>query len=147
MNAVTTNNAVTAGAISQRGESAIFPDETAARARVASNKVPMERSMSSMQTNGKKQQQDLQVERAVADRYSAASRAVETELCCPVAYDAKYLDVLPQELIERDYGCGDPSQFVAAGETVLDLGSGRRQDLLYRVADRRARADEWSAST
>jgi ubiquinone/menaquinone biosynthesis C-methylase UbiE len=31
---------------------------------------------------------------------------------------------LPAEIIERDYGCGDPSKFVRAGETVLDLGSG-----------------------
>ncbi|MGI9035848.1 MAG: methyltransferase domain-containing protein, partial [Pyrinomonadaceae bacterium] len=27
-------------------------------------------------------------------------------------------------IIERDYGCGDPSEFVKTGETVLDLGSG-----------------------
>ena len=31
---------------------------------------------------------------------------------------------IPQEVIERDYGCGDPSQYLRAGETVLDLGSG-----------------------
>lgn len=31
---------------------------------------------------------------------------------------------MPAEIIERDYGCGDPSKFVRAGETVLDLGSG-----------------------
>ena len=27
-------------------------------------------------------------------------------------------------MIERDYGCGDPSKYLRAGETVLDLGSG-----------------------
>lgn len=48
----------------------------------------------------------------------------EDALCCPVEYDPKFLDVLPIEIIERDYGCGDPSRFVNAGETVLDLGSG-----------------------
>ena len=32
--------------------------------------------------------------------------------------------MIPNEIIERDYGCGDPSQFVRPGETVLDLGSG-----------------------
>ena len=58
------------------------------------------------------------------DRYSAASQAVQPALCCPVSYDRKLLAVLPAELIERDYGCGDPSRFVRAGETVLDLGSG-----------------------
>ena len=66
----------------------------------------------------------LHVEAAVRDRYSAAAKAVEPALCCPVSYDRRYLEVLPQELIERDYGCGDPSRFVREGETVLDLGSG-----------------------
>jgi SAM-dependent methyltransferase len=32
--------------------------------------------------------------------------------------------MLPQEIIERDYGCGDPSRYVQAGDVVLDLGSG-----------------------
>jgi len=66
----------------------------------------------------------LHVEAAVLGRYSAASKAVEPALCCPVSYDRKLLEVLPDELIERDYGCGDPSRFVREGETVLDLGSG-----------------------
>lgn len=69
-------------------------------------------------------QEKLDVELAVTDRYSAASQAAETALCCPVQYQSQYLEVLPQELIERDYGCGDPSRDVQAGETVLDLGSG-----------------------
>jgi ubiquinone/menaquinone biosynthesis C-methylase UbiE len=66
----------------------------------------------------------LDVEAAVRGRYSAASRERVASLCCPVQYDARYLAVLPQELIERDYGCGDPSRHVRAGETVLDLGCG-----------------------
>jgi arsenite methyltransferase len=66
----------------------------------------------------------LNNEAAVLRRYSAASQAVEPALCCPVVYDRKLLAVLPDELIERDYGCGDPSRFVREGETVLDLGSG-----------------------
>ncbi len=64
------------------------------------------------------------VEQAVRERYAAAAKATEPTLCCPVQYDTRYLEVLPQELIERDYGCGDPSKFVSEGETVLDLGSG-----------------------
>ena len=36
----------------------------------------------------------------------------------------EYLKVIPQEVIERDYGCGDPSKYLREGETVLDLGSG-----------------------
>jgi arsenite methyltransferase len=67
---------------------------------------------------------ELDVERAVRDRYSAASKEQEPALCCPVNYETKYLKVLPQELIDRDYGCGDPSKYVEEGETVLDLGSG-----------------------
>ena len=39
-------------------------------------------------------------------------------------YDTQYLKVLPAEILERDYGCGDPSAFVRPGDTVLDLGSG-----------------------
>ena len=66
----------------------------------------------------------LNVEAAVKDRYSNASQARETALCCPVIYDRQYLEVIPQEVIERDYGCGDPSQYVRPGEVVLDLGSG-----------------------
>ncbi len=68
--------------------------------------------------------QKLNVEQAVRQRYSAASQAAEAALCCPVVYDQDYLKVLPQELIDRDYGCGDPSKHVVEGETVLDLGSG-----------------------
>ncbi len=66
----------------------------------------------------------LDVEAAVRQRYSAASRQTAAELCCPVSYDARYLKALPRELLERDYGCGDPSKHVRPGETVLDLGSG-----------------------
>ena len=66
----------------------------------------------------------LNVEQAVRDRYSAASQQVEPALCCPVQYDSRYLQVLPAEILERDYGCGDPSRYVRPGETVLDLGCG-----------------------
>lgn len=64
------------------------------------------------------------VETAVRERYGNAANAVEEALCCPVNYNPQYLKTLPAEIIERDYGCGDPSAFVREGETVLDLGSG-----------------------
>ncbi|MCA1604711.1 MAG: methyltransferase domain-containing protein [Acidobacteria bacterium] len=66
----------------------------------------------------------LDVERAVKDRYSQAAQAREESLCCPVNYDPKYLSIIPEEIKERDYGCGDPSAFVREGDVVLDLGSG-----------------------
>ncbi|MAT13045.1 MAG: methyltransferase [Rhodopirellula sp.] len=66
----------------------------------------------------------LNIEDAVAERYSQASQEAEAALCCPVDYDTRWLEVLPAELIDRDYGCGDPSQWVQQGEHVLDLGSG-----------------------
>jgi len=60
----------------------------------------------------------------VEQRYAAAARAPEAALCCPVEYDRKYLEAIPDEVIEKDYGCGDPSKWLKPGETVLDLGSG-----------------------
>ncbi len=66
----------------------------------------------------------MKTESAVKDRYAAGAKAQEGALCCPIDYDPKYLEVIPQEVIDRDYGCGDPSKHVREGETVLDLGSG-----------------------
>jgi ubiquinone/menaquinone biosynthesis C-methylase UbiE len=64
------------------------------------------------------------IEAAVLRRYGNAAQEVESCLCLPVAYDPALLEVIPDEIIEKDYGCGDPSTFVRPGETVLDLGSG-----------------------
>lgn len=66
----------------------------------------------------------MNVTQAVHDRYSEAARERESELCCPVQYDARWLKLLPPEILEKDYGCGDPSRYVRAGDAVLDLGSG-----------------------
>lgn len=67
---------------------------------------------------------DLDIEAAVKERYGTAAKEIEPALCCPVEYDPQFLKILPNEIIERDYGCGNPSAFVKTGETVLDLGSG-----------------------
>ena len=64
------------------------------------------------------------VESAVRERYAAGAALREAKLCCPVDYNSEYLRAIPQEVIERDYGCGDPSKYLREGETVLDLGSG-----------------------
>jgi len=63
-------------------------------------------------------------ESSVTFRYAAAAKAPEAALCCAVEYNRDLLKVIPQEVIDKDYGCGDPSQYVRSGETVLDLGSG-----------------------
>ncbi len=63
-------------------------------------------------------------EAAVRERYAAAAQAVEAALCCPVQYNADYLAMLPAEVVEKDYGCGDPTPYVRPGDVVLDLGSG-----------------------
>lgn len=46
------------------------------------------------------------IDSAVKEAYAeGAERRVEA-LCCPVDYDPQYLEVIPDEVIERDYGCG-----------------------------------------
>lgn len=66
----------------------------------------------------------MQVNDSVMDRYSGGAKEREAALCCPVDYDTSLLKILPKEIIERDYGCGDPSRYVREGDVVLDLGSG-----------------------
>jgi arsenite methyltransferase len=80
-------------------------------------------------------EQNPGVEPAVRARYAEAAREPEEALCCPVEYDAQFLDVIPQEILERDYGCGDPSRYARPGETVVDLGSGSGK-LCYILAQR-----------
>ena len=63
-------------------------------------------------------------ESAVHERYALAARENEKQLCCPVDYDPDYLKAIPREILDRDYGCGDPSRYVRPGDTVLDLGCG-----------------------
>ncbi len=63
-------------------------------------------------------------ETIVRQRYAIGAKERADKLCCPVDYESEYLKVIPQEVIERDYGCGDPSRYLREGEVVLDLGSG-----------------------
>src|SRR5213592_58189 len=63
-------------------------------------------------------------EAIVRQRYAAGAKERADKLCCPVDYESNYLEVIPREVNERDYGCGDPSRYLREGETVLDLGSG-----------------------
>jgi ubiquinone/menaquinone biosynthesis C-methylase UbiE len=66
----------------------------------------------------------MTVEAGVLERYSAGAESRQADLCCPVDYDSSLLALLPQEIIDKDYGCGDPSRYVKSGDVVLDLGSG-----------------------
>lgn len=65
-----------------------------------------------------------EVKDIVSERYAEGAKERQEALCCPVDYDTSLLELLPQEIIDRDYGCGDPSRYVQEGDTVLDLGSG-----------------------
>lgn len=66
----------------------------------------------------------LNVEEAVRARYTHAAVAPAADLCCPTRYDPRLLEAIPREVIERDYGCGNPAPYLRPGDTVLDLGSG-----------------------
>ena len=66
----------------------------------------------------------LDLETAVRQRYEKAAKSREAQLCCPVSYDPKYLQAIPEDILKKDYGCGDPSRYVRSGDTALDLGSG-----------------------
>lgn len=71
----------------------------------------------------------------VLERYSEGARAYQAELCCPVEYDSRLLQILPQEILDKDYGCGDSSAYIREGDVVLDLGSGGGK-VCYMVAAR-----------
>lgn len=63
-------------------------------------------------------------ENAVLERYSEGANERQEALCCPVDYQTDLLKKLPAEIVEKDYGCGDPSRYVKEDDVVLDLGSG-----------------------
>src|SRR5260221_3182958 len=66
----------------------------------------------------------LNKEEAVSNGYGEGARKSEASLCCPTGYDPALLKAIPDEVLSIDYGCGDPTKYVQAGDTVLDLGSG-----------------------
>lgn len=77
----------------------------------------------------------MNVEVTVRERYSRGAHQREDSLCCPVDYDRGLLKLLPPEIVEKDYGCGDPSRYILPGDTVLDLGSGGGK-ICYLAAQR-----------
>lgn len=67
----------------------------------------------------------------VQEFYGKAAQQPQAELCCPVSYAAEDTAHIPQEVLERFYGCGGPMGVagVRPGETVVDLGSGAGIDV------------------
>ncbi len=63
--------------------------------------------------------------------YGKAAEQPQAELCCPTKYDDTAVDHIPQEVLDRFYGCGSPmaSAGIQLGETVVDLGSGAGIDV------------------
>jgi SAM-dependent methyltransferase len=62
----------------------------------------------------------------IREYYGEAATEPKSEICSPVQMDRRYLEAIPQEVLDRSYGCGSPV-FVASvepGHTVLDLGAG-----------------------
>ena len=89
----------------------------------------------------------MNVEVEVLNRYSEGAKAKQAALCCPMSYDPALLALLPEEIIERDYGCGDPTPYMRPGDAVLDLGSGAGKVCYHGGPDRGARGPASSGST
>jgi len=64
--------------------------------------------------------------RVVAEFYGKAAEEPQSSLCCPVSYADEDIRHIPQEVIDRFYGCGSPVALAdpRPGETAVDLGSG-----------------------
>ena len=62
----------------------------------------------------------------VRNFYSKAADKPQENLCCPVSYPLQNIDHIPQEVLDRFYGCGSPilNADIKTGENILDLGSG-----------------------
>jgi SAM-dependent methyltransferase len=75
---------------------------------------------------------DVEKSRAIVEKYyGAAAQTPQPGLCCPIQYDAGAVRHIPQEVMDRFYGCGSPITQAnpRAGETVVDLGSGGGIDI------------------
>ena len=63
-------------------------------------------------------EQKLDIEGAVHQRYGQAANQGEAGLCVPTSYNQVLLEAIPEEILEKDFGCGDPSRYVREGEIV-----------------------------
>jgi len=70
----------------------------------------------------------------IVETYSKAAQAPDSNLCCAVDYRIEFepeeLQHIPDEVLDRNYGCGVPLELkaLAPGKTVLDLGPGVGRD-------------------
>ncbi len=64
--------------------------------------------------------------RLVREYYGKAALKPVAELCCPTKFDPSLVGHIPQEVVDRFYGCGSPVTLAGLrpGETLVDLGSG-----------------------
>ena len=62
----------------------------------------------------------------VREFYGKAAEEPQEELCCPTKNSQEDTSHIPQEVLDRFYGCGSPTAIakVLAGETMVDLGAG-----------------------
>jgi MoaA/NifB/PqqE/SkfB family radical SAM enzyme/SAM-dependent methyltransferase len=67
----------------------------------------------------------------VREYYARAAEDPQPGLCCPTRYDPALTEHIPQEVLDRFYGCGSPLALAAIqpGESVVDLGSGAGIDV------------------
>lgn len=67
----------------------------------------------------------------VREFYGEAAETPQVDLCCPTKYEDAAVSHIPQDVLDRFYGCGSPIGVagVQEGETVLDLGSGAGIDV------------------
>jgi len=58
--------------------------------------------------------------------YGTAADKPKKDLCCPTSYPTEDIEHIPQEVLDRFYGCGSPiiNAQIKDGENILDLGSG-----------------------
>jgi 7,8-dihydro-6-hydroxymethylpterin dimethyltransferase len=62
----------------------------------------------------------------VREFYGKAAEEPQEELCCPTKNSEEDTSHIPQEVLDRFYGCGSPTIIakVSEGETMVDLGAG-----------------------